>query len=268
MKGLEGKNIGVAATRKADEINKLIQNSGGTSRTFSIQGEQILNENISEQNVSELLTKPFDLALLTTGIGAETLEKSAYHMNRLPEFIRKMENIDLAVRGSKTEKWMKKHSMEATFVSKDGTMESMLEALAVEEPNKGKRLFLQAYNKDGAVLRQKLENRGYVVYLSKPYHYKEPDQTTLNNLRQEIINQSLDAVIFTSKTQVQNLFTTYSKTKEIVDSFNDKVLAVAVGKVTAKELEQHYVSTVFHPTKPKMGTMVIELGDYLTGNSN
>ncbi|ASN06791.1 uroporphyrinogen-III synthase [Virgibacillus necropolis] len=263
MKDLKGKRIGVAATRKADVISTLIQKNGGTPFVFSIQGEQILNEETSKKNVKELMTKPFDLVLLTTGIGAETLENTADKMNLLPDFIWKLENTTLAVRGSKTVNWLKKQSLSAKFVSEDGTMENLLNSLAARKPDTGNRLFLQAYNQDDITLKQHLENIGYYVYLSKPYHYKEPDYKTLSNLRQEIINELLEAVIFTSKGQVQNLFKASNKSKEMVDSFNNEVLAVAVGKVTAHELEQKGIVNVFQPIKPKMGAMVVELREYL-----
>lgn len=264
MKGLEGKKIGVAATRKADAISILIQKSEGTPALFPIQGEQLFNKETCEQNVKELLTKPFDVVLLTTGIGAETLENSTYHLNCHSDFIQKLGNTNLAIRGSKTLNWAKKHSLSAKFVSEDGTMESLLTSLSSDKHNGGKRLFLQAYNQDDAALKHTLENLGYTVYLSKPYHYREPDHQILSNLRQEIIYQSLDAVVFTSKTQVKNLFNTSHNTKGITDSFNDNVLPVAVGKVTARELMQQGVTNVFQPSKPKMGAMVVELSAYLT----
>ncbi|GAB3064608.1 uroporphyrinogen-III synthase [Virgibacillus ainsalahensis] len=260
MTGLEGKRIGVAATRSADVITKLIENNDGISNVFSIQGEQILNKKTSEEDVFNLLSNSFDLILLTTGIGAQTLEEAAHHTDCFPSFIHRLKDTNLAVRGSKTMNWLKKHSLQATFVSKDGTMSDLLDSLAVLKPSK--QVFLQAYNQDDVTLKNKLENLGHKVYLSKPYQYKAPKPEILEELKQNIINKSLDAVIFTSKTQVQNLFGQYSETKEMADAFNDNILAVAVGKVTASELEQNGVSNVFHPANPKMGAMVIELVQY------
>lgn len=264
MSGMDGKRIGVAATRNASIISKLVEKNGGTPAVFSIQGEQVLNVETSKQNVTALITEPFDLVLLTTGIGVETLENAAYNMNLPSDFNQKLINTAIAARGVKTMNWLKRQSLAAKFVSSDGTMEGLLDSLATEKPSNGTRVFLQAYNQDGAALKHTLEKIGYSVYLSKPYHYKEPDYNIICNLEQEIINQSLEAVIFTSKSQVQNLFKSCNKTKEIVDSFNNKVKAVAVGKITARELQRNGVDNIFQPTKPKMGAMVVELMEYLT----
>jgi len=260
MKGLEGKKIGIAADRKADMIVRLIQKNGGEPTAFPIQGKQVLNEKTAEKNVSKLLAESFHLILLTTGIGAETLEKAAQRLNRFPDFIDKLENSTLVVRGSKTQKWLKKHSLSASYASEDGTMENVLYSLAEVKRSDGKHVFLQTYNQDDVLIKGKLESRGYTVYLSKPYLYKNPDFIILNNLRQHIMDQFLDAVIFTSKTQVKNLFD--KEPKRLVNAFNDNVKAVAVGKVTAYELEKNGVSHVVHPTNQKMGAMVIELRNY------
>ncbi|MFC2947365.1 uroporphyrinogen-III synthase [Virgibacillus sediminis] len=262
MKKLEGKQVGVAAARSADAISSLIINNGGSPKVFSIQGEQLLNEEISRSNISELLSRPFDYVLLTTGIGAKTLEQAAEQLGLVPDFIDKLGHTKLAIRGSKTLKWLKQHSLTTSIEAEDGTMENLLNKLS-EESNGGKQVFLQAYNEDDASLKGKLEELGYTVYLSKPYQYRNPDRETLNSLQKQITNRTLDAVIFTSKTQVQNLFLEGSTAqKELMEAFNEDVLAVAVGKVTAKRLESYGVSNVFQPTDPKMGRMVVELANF------
>ncbi|MGP4107589.1 uroporphyrinogen-III synthase [Virgibacillus sp. L01] len=268
MTGMDGVKVGVAATRKAGAISTLVQKNGGTPVVYSIQGEQQLNENICEQNVEAFLEKPFDMVLLTTGVGIEILEATALDLNRHSEFIQKMGETNLAVRGRKTLNWAKKHSLSVQVISDDGTMGSLLANLDVERPNRGNRIFLQAYNQDDAEIKKELENIGYSIYLSKPYHYKVPDHKTLRSLREEIIAQTLHTVIFTSKTQVQNLFNKYERPEEIVESLNKRVLAAAIGKVTAQELEQRGVSKVFQSSTSKMGAMVVELTEYFKQKSN
>lgn len=107
-------------------------------------------------------------------------------------------------------------------------------------------------------LKRSLEQLGYAVYLSKPYSYKEPDQQILSILKETITSQNVDVVVFTSKTQVRNLFMKEDKEK-LAEAFNQGVLAAAIGKVTAAELEKNGIEKVFQPRKPKMGAMVVEL---------
>ncbi|ARI77391.1 uroporphyrinogen-III synthase [Halobacillus mangrovi] len=259
MKGLTDKRIGVAADRKSEAISKLIENMGGSGVVYPSQGKQVLNEDTSSQNVKDYLTHTFDWVILTTGIGARTLTQSATDANLSKQFLEKLSQNSLAIRGSKTMDWLKENNLKPSLVSEDGTMDHLFSLLP--SPSKeGASVFLQAYHQDDALLKNKLEAAGYTVYLSQPYAFEPPSEYTMNSLKEEIVKQSLDAVVFTSKTQVKNIFET--RTQELTEAFNDQVLAVAVGKVTAKELEDQGIKQVLQPSRPKMGAMVVAMDRY------
>ena len=157
-------------------------------------------------------------------------------------------------------KWIKEHGLEPIHVSEDGTMNNLLAAL--DEEYKGKspqRIFLQAYDQDDDKLKSILEENGHTVYLSRPYSYEKPDALVVEQLKQSIIEQSLDAIVFTSKTQVRNIFADPDQSAQLIEAFNDQVLAVAVGKVTAKELESNGIKQVLQPEHQKMGAMIVAI---------
>lgn len=263
MNGLVGKQIGVAAVRSAKEISILIEKQGGTPVIYPIQGKQQLNEEISAQNITDFLAEPFDWAIFTTGIGAKTLTESAVNIGLHDPFFEKLRHTNIAVRGSKTMNWMKGNSLQAHIVSEDGTMKDLLAALSVEYAGKSpQRVFVQAYDLDDDKLKEVLEEQGHSVYLSRPYSYKKPDAEVVKGLKQAIIQQSLDALVFTSKTQVRNLFSEEPDNAQLADAFNGNVLAVAVGKVTAQELENNGIVNVLQPENQKMGAMVVEINRY------
>lgn len=260
MNGLAGKKIGVAAVRAAKEISVLIEKQSGTPVILPIQGRQRLNEDISEQNITDFLAEDFDWAIFTTGIGARTLTDSAEGIGLQSRYIDKLKETQLAVRGSKTMKWIKEKGLEPVYVSEDGTMDNLLAALAEEYTGKSpQRIFLQAYDLDDHKLKNILEGYGHSVYLSRPYSYEKPDAFVVDQLKQSIIEQSLDAIVFTSKTQVKNIFAEPNQGKQLVAAFNDRVLAVAVGKVTAKELESNGIKQVLQPEHQKMGAMIVAI---------
>lgn len=258
MDGLKGKKVAVAASRQAKAIDTLISKHGGNTIQLPIQGEYQLNDSICQQDVKKLVENTFDFVILTTGIGAETLEQSAQKLNIHHSFIDKLKNSTLAIRGSKTTKWLKQHQLTPGILSADGTMENLIESLPPAKENEGKQIYLQTYNEDDVYLKRSLEQLGYDVYLSKPYSYKEPDQQILSILKETITSQNVDVVVFTSKTQVRNLFMKEDK-KKLAEAFNQGILAAAIGKVTAAELEKNGIEKVFQPKKPKMGAMVVEL---------
>ncbi|WP_079530447.1 uroporphyrinogen-III synthase [Halobacillus hunanensis] len=263
MNGLTGKVIGVAADRSATSLSSLIQKKGGTPAVYSIQGKQILNEQTSQDNIEDFLSKSFDWAIFTTGIGAQTLEDTSIKSELYRAFIEKLNNTRVAIRGKKTLNWCQKNGVRASIISEDGTMEHLVKTFSEEQIDRNfQRVFLQAYSHNDAKLKKELKKAGCQVYLSQPYSYEEPDTQVLDNLGKAIKTQLLHAVVFTSKTQVKNLVKNQRDNHEIIQAFNNHVLAVAVGKVTANELKENGILYVLQPDQPKMGPMVQTLERY------
>ncbi|GAE28884.1 uroporphyrinogen-III synthetase [Halalkalibacter hemicellulosilyticusJCM 9152] len=51
--------------------------------------------------------------------------------------------------------------------------------------------------------------------------------------------------------------------KWLVETLNDKVIAVAVGKVTAEALEEEGVTRIVYPELERMGAMILEVSRYV-----
>lgn len=261
VKGLEGKTIAIAASRRADALSELIRKTGGTPKSFPIQGELVLHEQKSIESVRTLLNRSFDFIVLTTGIGLEALENAALKTDCFDRFIQKMREEMLVIRGSKTQKWLKKHQLTASFIADEGIMENLLYYLKEQKNEKKQTIFLQSYHQDEQLIQKRLEEYGYEVYISQPYQYKEPDPSILKALKRDIQAKKVNAVVFTTKKQVQNLFTSTDDREELIHLFNHHVLAAAVGKVTAKELRSYGIEQVYYPENQRMGAMVIGLQD-------
>ncbi|RYL99035.1 uroporphyrinogen-III synthase [Sporolactobacillus sp. THM7-7] len=263
MKALTDKVIGIASDRQSEAIATLIRKHGGTPSVYSIQGTRIYNKSICIENIKTLIQEPFNWVILTTGIGAKTLEQTAADMGESDRFLNTLRNRKLAIRGSKTMNWLKEHALVPDRVSPDGTMAHLFTIFQTDNQQRSSgRVYLQVYDEDEALLKQELESLGYSVYLSKPYHYEEPKTETLHSLTKHIINEKLDAVVFTSKTQVRNLFGQANQKADLVKAFNEHVLAVAVGKVTAKEIADQGIHHLIQPKSQKMGAMIVTMNQY------
>ncbi|RYL92497.1 uroporphyrinogen-III synthase [Sporolactobacillus sp. THM7-4] len=268
MNDLSNKTIGIASDRQSEAIAALIRKHGGEPAVYSIQGERIYNQQVCFENIHVLIRDPFDWVILTTGIGARTLEKAAQEMNQAENFLRALKNRKLAIRGSKTLNWLKSHDLVPERVSPDGTMAQLFSIFEADGKQTAEsRIYLQVYDEDEAELKQALETSGYSVYLSKPYRYKEPEEQVLSKLTRQVTDRALDAVVFTSKTQVRNLFNQPDRKAQLVQAFNDHVLAVAIGKVTAQEIAYQGVEHLIQPENPKMGAMIVALGKYYEGSA-
>ncbi|MCP3030019.1 uroporphyrinogen-III synthase [Halobacillus sp. A1] len=259
VKPLAGKKIAVAAERNSEAMEEIIRKQNGRPIIRSIQGEKWLHEKEAEVDVQRLIDSSFDWVILTTGIGARALEEASIRIGRQQQYLNKLQQTKLAIRGSKTVKWLKEKGLEPDLLSDDGTMDELIQQLKHEEI-KGHRIFLQQYNKDEKELLENLQALPIELYQSLPYHYISPDKEVLEDLRKLIVSHKLDAVLFTSKTQVQNLFAYAGE--ELIEPFHHHVLPVAVGQVTADELRHNGVSYLIEPDTPKMGAMIVALTNY------
>lgn len=255
MRHLKGKRIAVAADRQAEAISVMIEKKGGRAAVYPIQGRQYVDNIASRQDVEIFLEESFEWVVLTTGIGARTLAEAAQNAGMHEAFIAKLADTKLAVRGSKTVKWLAENDLSPDILSSDGTMKQLLETFD-DKKQKG-NIFLQAYDQDDALLRDVLEADGAPVYVSRPYSHEPPEFETVRGLKEEILKQTVDAVVFTSKKQVRNLFK--EKPEQLVRAFNSGVQAAAVGKVTAQELLNSGIKNVTAPESQKMGAMIVAL---------
>ncbi|MMZ63633.1 bifunctional uroporphyrinogen-III synthetase/response regulator domain protein [compost metagenome] len=80
----------------------------------------------------------------------------------------------------------------------------------------------------------------------------------------------MDAVTFTSRPQIHFL-AAYAREKgqfdEMLEAFRDKVVAVAIGKVTAQAMKEEGVEPRVVPEEERMGSMMVELGRYFADRS-
>ncbi len=258
MRSLKGKRIAVAADRQSGAISTMIEKKGGDPVVYPVQGRQLVDNMVSRQDVEIFLEESFEWAVLTTGIGARTLAEAAEKAGLHQAFIKKLEKTKLAVRGSKTVKWLGENDLTPEILSGDGTMDQLLETF--DHKKRNGNIFLQAYDQDDALLRDVLEENGCPVYVSKPYSHEPPESVTVRRLKQEVTDKTVDAVVFTSKKQVRNVLK--EEPEQLVKAFNNGVQAAAVGKVTARELLNSGITEVTAPESQKMGAMIVALEHY------
>ena len=85
-----------------------------------------------------------------------------------------------------------------------------------------------------------------------------------------MLNGEVDAVCFTTAIQVHWLFDYVKKQdfkEKVISAFNDgKIVATAVGKVTAEALKEEGISKIVVPKHERMGAMIVELAQYYETN--
>ena len=76
----------------------------------------------------------------------------------------------------------------------------------------------------------------------------------------------VDALVFTSQVQVRHLFNVAEQLgmrDELTASLNGEIITAAVGPVCADALKEVGITPDVQPADPKMGPLLIALGDYI-----
>jgi len=264
MSRLEGKVIAITGPRKAEELRRMIGKFGGSAIVRPAQGTVFLDDSLIERQLHALIEQPADWLLLTTGAGTEALLEMADKLGLTELFMEALGSMKLAARGYKTVNVLRRIGLAPLVRDNDGTTAGMLQELSVHNLT-GCRVALQLYGDPAPRVTHALEQMGAVCEELLPYRHIPPEHDTVEQLIDEIITFKVDAVAFTSTVQVRYVMAVarrLSKYESVQSAFHSKVLAVAVGKVTAESLAEEGVKRVLYPEEERMGSMVVALSRY------
>ncbi|MCM3718810.1 uroporphyrinogen-III synthase [Fictibacillus phosphorivorans] len=263
-KGLERKRIILTGSRKTEEMCTLVEKQGGIPIVRPAQGTVFLDEKEVEPEIERIVNEGVDWVVFTTGIGVETLFKIAENMGIHESFISTIHKAKVATRGYKTRSALKKWGIAPIAGDDDGTTQGLIRSLKEFEFN-NQRLMVQLHGDSAPMLKRFLEGRGAVYSQILPYKHIAPDPQVLKSLCDEISTGKVDAVCFTTAMQVHFLFD-YARENQFLSQlksmFNNKVMAAAVGKITAEALEEEGVENVLQPEQQRMGAMIMKLSQY------
>jgi uroporphyrinogen-III synthase len=251
-------------------MSTLIEKQGGIPVIRSLQGLLELDENSMEPELRRFASNGADWAIFTTGTGTEILLTAAEKLGIRTQFINSLEQAKVAVRGYKTYSVLKKLGILPDVADDDGTTRGLISAL--EPLNlKGQEVLVQLHGEPVPELIRFLEKKGAYVKQLLPYRHIAPEMKTLELLCRELDEGLVDAVCFTTAVQVRYLFNYAKQSGSLISikrAFEQKVMAVAVGKVTAEALREEGVDRFLTPENERMGAMIIELAQFYANNQD
>ena len=267
MKRLEGKRIAIAGPRRASELSRLIENWGGVALVRPAQGTVLIEDAELEKTLDDLIRRPYDWFVVTTGMGLDALVSAARRLGREAEFLEALRGMKLAARGYKALAVLRRLGLEPVVRDDDGTTDGVVRAMEAY-PLAGARVAVQFYGEPAPDLVRRLEALGATCGEVLPYRHEPPAPEALDTLIAEVEGAAVDAVCFTAKPQVRFLFERAEATgraDRLLAAFAGPVVAAAVGKVTAEALRARGVGRVVAPAEERMGAMVAALADFWAG---
>ncbi|MFB5662412.1 uroporphyrinogen-III synthase [Alteribacillus sp. HJP-4] len=263
-KGLMGKKIAIAGSRKTEEITALIERQGGEALLRPLQGTTFSREKELAPAITKMIEDKPDWIILTTGMGTEKLIQTAEAAHLKTEFLDLLRSSKIAARGYKTINTLKKLHISIDAEDDDGTTAGLVNALnAVDFSNA--LVYIQLHGIPSPVLKGFFSEQGASVEEILPYKHTPPEPEVPAKLMEEIFGGFVDGVCFTTQLQVHSLFSfakAENKNVELKDLFQSNVLAASVGKVTTEALYENGVTRVVAPEHERMGAMIMELSRY------
>ncbi len=256
-------------SRRAQEISKLISNSGGMPLVIPSVRELPLESNTEAlEFVRELREGGFDLVIFMTGVGVQLLARIAESVYPASEFAALLSRTITVARGPKPVAALRQIGVPATItVPEPNTWHDLLSEIDKPEREvalRGKRVALQEYGVSNPELVDALRNRGAEVTCVPVYEWTLPEDTApLRRAVDDVINGDIDVILFTSSVQIRHLLQVAESAGEkgaLLGAMKRTVVA-SIGPLCSEEIQKHGLSVDMEPSHPKMGFLVLEAAE-------
>ncbi|MBB3905827.1 uroporphyrinogen-III synthase [Anoxybacteroides rupiense] len=265
---MKGKRVVLCASRKLEEMATLIEKQGGIPLVRPAQGTVFAKKEELVHEIEEVIASRPSWMIFTTGIGVDALLEAAERGGMKEKWLETIRQANVAIRGYKTAAALKRIGIAPIAESDDGTTKGLIRSLQSFSFAQ-KRVVVQLYGDTAPSLKQFLQESDAIYTELLPYQHIAPDEAVLGQLYEEVTNQQVDAVCFTTAMQVRFFFSFVKEKKDLEQlrrAFARDVVACAVGKVTAEALSEEGVDRIVAPELERMGAMIITLAKHFSAN--
>ncbi len=273
MSTLQGKRIALVEGRMAGALADLVRRHGGDPYAVPALREAPRSCGAEVASFLDGLgAGRFDVVVCMTGVGVKALCDEAERLQRLSACLEGLRGVTLACRGPKPVAALKRHGLSAGVRARTPfTTAELLDAMADLELA-GRGVALVHYGERNEPLAAALRERGAQLDELCLYEWQLPEDIgPLQTLVRDLVAPGVDAIAFTSKSQVRHLFDVASGldlAERLRQAMHRDLIVAAVGPTTATELATFGVTPHVVPENPKMGPMVTALAAYMTATTS
>jgi uroporphyrinogen-III synthase len=210
--------------------------------------------------------EPFAMAIFQTGVGTRALFQTADEQGSTALLKRLLEPAIVVVRGPKPTAELNARGVRIDIRAPSPfTTESVLEAVAAVALT-ASRVLVQRYGESNRQLCEALKARGAAVHEMATYRWELPKDTApLLRLLDELAAGRIDAALFTSAVQVQNLYAVAERAGRAGDLAQrlNAVIVGSIGPVCTRALRGRGITPAFEASPPKLGPLLNALNTAL-----
>ncbi len=269
---LAGYRVGVTAARKVEEQVNFLERRGATvvwAPALSLADNHVEEAELRVAT-DEVLSRPVDLFLATTGIGLRAWFAAAERWGLRERLLDHLGAAEILARGPKSVGALRANGLRELWAPASEEFEDVLEHLRGRDLT-GQRIVVQEHGQSLSMVAHALRRRGadvtsVAVYRVVPAEDPEP----MFHLIDQIADREIHAVTFTAAPAVAALMEAAASTgrrEEVVSAFQGDVLASCVGPVTAAAFELWGVPTIF-PDRSRLVAMIKQLEVELPSRSS
>jgi uroporphyrinogen-III synthase len=260
---LSGFRIGVTAARKVEEQVGLLERRGATvdwAPALSL-GDNQVDDAVLRSATEEVLSRPVDTFLATTGIGMKGWFAAAESWGLLDDLLAHLGRAEILARGPKSVGALRRRGLRELWAPESECFEDVLGFLRGRDLT-GQRIVVQEHGQSLSMVAHALRRRGADVSTVTVYRVvAAEDPEPMFSLIDLIADRALDAVTFTSAPAVAALMDAAGSTgrrDEVVSAFQADVVASCVGPVTSAAFEMWGVPALM-PERSRLAAMVKQL---------
>lgn len=260
---LAGFTIGVTADRRADEQMQLLEQRGAICmhgpviRTHPLGPEDVLR-----RATVEVIDRPPDYALLTTGIGVRGWLEAADALEIGDDLRRALSTATVFARGPKAMGAAVTGGVEVAWSSPQATSAALVTRLAADGVA-GKRVAIQLDGAVGDELSSAIQALGAHVVAVPVYRWSLPDDLSpAARIVRAVADGTVDAVTFTARPAVENFLEIADQLgldDQVMQAMNERVAVFCVGPVCAGRAMELGITGPLQPERPRLGAMVQHL---------
>jgi len=260
--GLAGLRIVSFESRRAQDMAVLLRRSGGdVLYAPSMRQVPLADERGILDFGARLFDGECDALVLLTGVGTTILVDALSTRWPRAAVLDRLRQTPLLCRNAKTASVVQRLGLEPVLVAPEPSGPKELLALLDERFDvEGKRVFVQEYGTINAELTDGLSKRGARLSLVKIYRWALPQDTRdLKNALAGIAQRKVDAAVFTSAHQVDNVLDFAERlglVSAVREAFSRWVLVISIGPVTTEALARHGIAADLVPDDPRMTPLV------------
>ncbi len=264
---MKDKVVAILEARAGEHLAELIQRRGGIPLLAPALEEV---PDVDPPALAALLAEwpadPFTVSIFQTGVGTRALFQATDAIHRSDELLALLAATTVVVRGPKPVGELVARGVTiARRAQTPFTTEMVLQAVADLQLNDA-RVLIQRYGAANRELSEELTRRGARVVEIATYRWALPgDDRPLRDLLVALAEERVDAVVFTSAVQIQNLFAIARRagTAEALAPLLNRCIIASVGPVCSRALRSEGVQPTFEASPPKLGPLISALAEIL-----